>query len=344
MTHSLLNILSARDIGWMIAVGEQREIAANSILVDPAQLSDSVILLLEGTIALEMPSLSSTEPPLSLQRSPGTLLGSLATLNGWALPAIARTCTPAQIIAIPTALLDEKIQQDPTFAAHLYSAIAHLLIQQLYLLSRCSPEANHSLYPFQIRDASTVFAELQDHDLDWLVSVGEIQSLRAEEHVMTYGIPIDALHVVLEGSVALGIPEEHRSTLFHAFTPHGSGNVVEMGRRSRGDVIGEFLLLQDGVSMFSIEALRDTELLSIPRWRLSTKLLYDPEFATRVYRMLVALLANKQQEILKTLGYSCAIHELNHTVLNQVAIAEARFEWMVKRIQAQVSAGRSRSW
>lgn len=343
MTQALLNILAARDISWMVAVGERRQVEPDTILFDPAQPADLLTVLLEGSLVLEMPQRSPSEPPLSLQRSPGTLLGS-SPLEGWTLPAIARTCTSAQVVSIPTAALSEKMQQDSTFAAHLYSAIAHLLIQQLYVLSKCSTEVGEPLYPFQIRDASTVFAELQDHDLDWLVSVGEIQSLKAEESLMPYGVPIDALHIVLEGSVALGIPADQRSILFHAFTPHSAGEIKEMGRRSRGDVVGEFLLLQDGVSMFSVEALRDTEFLSIPRWRLSTKLLYDPEFATRVYRMLVALLANKQQEILKALGYSDAIQEIHYTVLNQVAIAEARFEWMVKRIQAQTSEGRNRSW
>lgn len=339
MTPTLLTLLTGDDIRWMVTAGQWQDLPPQSILIDPQQPPDHLILLLEGMIGVEMSSPSISDQPIVLHRSPGTLLGSLPTLTEWTLPAIARTLTPTQLLSIPVAPLEQKIHNDPAFAARLYRAIAQSVFQNLCELAQCATTLNAVLYPFQIRDASTVFAELQDHDLDWFIAVGQVQSLKPNDRLMQYAAPIDALHWVLDGVMALSIPTRQRSLLGHAFSPSRDDDGVEMARRSRGDVLGEFLLLPNSVSMFTVEARRDTQILSIPQWRLATKLLYDPDFAARLYRMLVILLINKQIEMVKHLGFLTSTPEINHTTLNQLAIAEARFEWMFCRIQYQSTQG-----
>lgn len=96
----------------------------------------------------------------------------------------------------------------------------------------------------------------------------------------------------------------------------------------------------------SVKAAEDSVVLSIPRWRLAAKLLHDVAFAARFYRVLAVLLADKQRAIVSRLGYGRLSYstgqslgenleyenELNSDFLAQVALAGARFDWMLKRI------------
>jgi hypothetical protein len=96
-------------------------------------------------------------------------------------------------------------------------------------------------------------------------------------------------------------------------------------------------------SEITVRTLRDTQILSIPRWRLTAKLLHDLGFASRFYRVMAMLLGNKYQNMIQQLHQECStangeqtpgnvhVNELNHQLLNRVALAEARFDWLLKR-------------
>ncbi|BAY79074.1 cyclic nucleotide-binding protein (plasmid) [Nostoc linckia NIES-25] len=52
MTEVLLKELSNSDINWMITTGFQREIAAGTVLIQEGKSSDTLHLVLDGTLVI----------------------------------------------------------------------------------------------------------------------------------------------------------------------------------------------------------------------------------------------------------------------------------------------------
>jgi CRP-like cAMP-binding protein len=161
------------------------------------------------------------------------------------------------------------------------------------------------------------------------------------------GSPIEALHILLDGAVTLNTVEGDENPLARAFSNLEDSQEPyqqEFARLSRGDILGETPFMEMQPPLVTVKALRDSRVLSIPQWRLTAKLLHDVGFAVRFYRVLAILLADKQAAIVQRLGYGRLTYssgqsldmsyanELNTHFLTQVALAGARFEWMLKRI------------
>jgi CRP-like cAMP-binding protein len=87
-----------------------------------------------------------------------------------------------------------------------------------------------------------------------------------------------------------------------------------------------------------VEAAADSTLLRIPDAVLRDKLASDPGFASRFYRALCVFLADRMRHTTQRMGYGAAtddVHakdELNDDLLDNVHLAGARFDRMLKRL------------
>jgi hypothetical protein len=86
----------------------------------------------------------------------------------------------------------------------------------------------------------------------------------------------------------------------------------------------------------------ESTVLSIPRGRLTAKLEEDAAFAARFYRALGVFLASRLRKSQQRLGYESNRilddeieheDELDPELLDNVALAGARFDWMLKRLR-----------
>lgn len=339
MPDVLLQTLSRSEIEWIRATGEPIKLRENAAL--PADL-EALYILLDGALSVHLvqPNAASELPASQefVQLSSGDLAGAVPFLDF--LPAgIVRANARSQLLKLSRSAVLEKLEQDVSFAAHFYHACALMLARRLLGLSQrlgCHPAM---LTQMQLKEAAMVFAELQDSDLDWLIAVGTVRSLPAQTVLLTSGLPIDEVHILLDGAAALSLPAKPRPLVAQALSPElgdlGPEPATEFARLSRGDLIGEMVFVEAHSLAVAASTLRSAQVLSIPRWRLAAKLLHDAGFAARFYRVLAVMLANKQQAIVQRLGYDAGAAELGNQFLTRVALAEARFEWMLKRIQAQ---------
>ncbi len=332
----------------MLSVGKPIDLPAGVLLIDPNYAPESLYLLLEGELALCLTQNEAAGQPdaedahiLEFDRlALGNLVGVIPFLEDCTAHLMVRSLTPAKVFALPRSAISEKLQSDSQFAAHFYRATVFLLMRQLTRLSQRIGCNVAQLSQMQLREASMVFAELQDSDLDWLIAVGQVRQFPGDMVLIQAGRPIDEMHLVLEGAVALNLSRDFSPLLL------ANPNVQEeeLARLSRGDLVGELLAIDAFPSNVTVRTLRETEVLSIPKWRLKAKLLHDPDFAARFYRVLALLLANKQQAVIQQLGYDTSSNELNSQRLSQLALAEARFEWMLKRIGTQLNSGEAIQW
>ena len=364
MTEVLLKELSNSDIEWMLATGRREEIAAGTVLIRQGEPIDALYVLLDGALtvtiaqandnpigrafaALEGGEMTGREIARLMN---GEVVGEMPFLESYLSSTTVAALKKSLILAIPQKQLTEKLQSDMTFAAHLYRAIAVLLAHRLEQIVSQIGNSTVVLCQPQIREILFAFGELNDSDIGWMIAAGNAMRVPAGGTLFHAGRPIDALYILLDGKMVAAVAEDMGSPLTRAFSTLEETETIEreFAQLSRGDIVGETPFVEASPPAMSIKAVEDSTVLSIPRWRLSAKLLSDVGFAARFYRVLAVLLADKQQGVINRLGYGRITYssgrslddrftyedELSSSFLAQVTLAGTRFDWMLKQIRA----------
>jgi bacteriocin-type transport-associated protein len=363
MTEVLLKELSNSDIDWMLATGTKKEVAPDTVLVRQGQPVDCLYLVLDGALSVTIASADAN--PLGkafaaleggqmsgreiATLSSGEMVGEIPFLENHLPSTTVKAIQNSQILAISQKQLKKKLQKDLSFAAHLYRASAILLADRLEKIFDRIGYSTVVLNQPQLREVLFVFSELRDNDIDWLITAGSVEKIKAGTILLHGGRPIEALYLILDGQLAITVSEDERSPLSRAFSSLEGSETPEkeLSRLSRGDIVGESPFLEARPPNFNVKAIDDAIVLSVPRWRLAAKLLHDVGFASRFYRVLAALLADKEQAIVNQIGYGRVKYsqgqpleerdeydnELSADALSRVALAGARFDWMLKRMK-----------
>jgi len=365
MTEVLLKELSNNDIDWMLATGTREEIAAGTVLIRQGEPVEALYILLDGALtvfvsqpdnnplgrafaALEGGEMSGRE---IARLSSGEMVGEMPFLEAPLSSTTVKAIEKSLILSVPQQQLTTKLQEDVSFAAHLYRASAILLADRL---ERIVSQVGHSTLVLgqpQLKEILFVFGELHDSDIDWMISGGSAQRIAAGTVLIQAGRPVEALYILLDGKMTVSVCEDHSNSLSRAFSSLEGSETSEreFARLSKGDIVGETPFVEVVGSITTVKAIESSLVLSIPRWRLAAKLLQDVGFAARFYRVLAVLLADKQQGIISRLGYGrlrydtgqsldddCQYdNELSCDFLAQMALAGTRFEWMLKKIRGR---------
>lgn len=363
MREVLLKELSNSDIDWMLTTGTKEEVAPGKVLIRQGEPVNALYILLEGELTVSLSQ--SDNNPLGrafaaleggemsgreiARLASGDMVGEIPFLDSYLPATTVKALTKSLVLAIPRQQLAAKLKADISFAAHLYRANAILLSDRLEQIISQLGSSTLVLSQPQLREILFIFAELRDTDIDWLIVAGTVSKITAGTVLIPGGRPVEALHILLEGKLTLSASEDDRNPLARAFSNLESGESTEreFARLSRGDIVGETPFIEAPPPSFSVKAAEDSWVLSIPQWRLAAKLLHDLAFAARFYRVLAVLLADKQRAIVSRLGYGRLSYskgqsldgnmqyenELSADFLAQVALAGARFDWMLKRIR-----------
>jgi bacteriocin-type transport-associated protein len=178
-----------------------------------------------------------------------------------------------------------------------------------------------------VRKVLFILSELADSDLDWMVANGTRRTFAPGEVLIREGRPIEVLYVVLDGQLAV--------------TLDALGG-KEIARLHGGEILGELSFLDSRPPAATVTAAEPSAALCIPRARLSEKLGGDAAFAARFYRALGVFLASRLRHSQRRLGYDQGRilddeveheDELDPALLDQLALAGARFDWMLKRLR-----------
>jgi len=159
-----------------------------------------------------------------------------------------------------------------------------------------------------------------------LIAHGRRLSVPAGTLLIEEGEPIEVLYVVLDGLLAVTLRAAHDE---------------EIARLQSGEILGELSFLDSRPPSASVRALEPSSVLSIPRAKLAAKLEQDKPFAARFYRALGVFLASRLRRAQQRFGYGKeaagppaeAADELDPALLDHLALAGARFDWMLKRLR-----------
>jgi CRP/FNR family cyclic AMP-dependent transcriptional regulator len=172
-----------------------------------------------------------------------------------------------------------------------------------------------------MRKVLFIFSVLSDSDVDWLAKAGERVHVEPGTVLIPCGGRVDFLYFVLEGRLA--IKTRKGETLAYL---------------ESGEIIGEMSLVDPAPTAVSVEVMNDATLFRVPDATVRDKLAADTSFAARFYRALCVFLADRLRTTTSLMGYGAgnedrhAKDELNDDLLDNVHLAGARFDRMLKRL------------
>jgi CRP-like cAMP-binding protein len=123
---------------------------------------------------------------------------------------------------------------------------------------------------------------------------------------------------------------------------------VEIARLLAGEIVGEISFVDSRPPSASVKATVDSQVLAVPKAALYAKLQKDLGFASRFYLSVATFLADRLRVATARLSAGRKevegevredLDELNSDMLENIALASARFDMIIKRLAAQ-SAGK----
>jgi len=176
-----------------------------------------------------------------------------------------------------------------------------------------------------MRKVLFLFGQLNDGDVEWMITAGRRQSITRDAVLIRQGVPVDALFILLEGRLAVLLGRQER----------------EIARLHAGEIVGEMSFVDARPPSATVKGLEDSTVFALSRPLLTDKLSRDTGFAARFYKALAIYLSTTVRERHRALGYGDGSapdepeddpDELDPNVLDGVSLAGERFDRMVKRL------------
>ncbi|EDX83802.1 cyclic nucleotide-binding domain protein [Synechococcus sp. PCC 7335] len=355
MSDILLREMSNADIDWMVTTGQRQSLADGAVLIAPgvnfndgddsfdssaSNRLDALYLVLEGKLAMSAPC--SGEAFAELSR--GDLIGA-----SWLFDSSPVSVTSANgealVLTIQGELLRQKLQTEVSFAAHFYRTIA--LITSERIRTQFEAASNPDLLRYQsgqmVKEALFVFGELKDSDIDWMMSIGQVKSVAAEDVLLNMGRPVDALYTVLDGQLAIAttdIPYDPLSACSHGLQEQCSA-FTPVAYISKGSLPGVISFLDFKPLPVRVHATKESKVLAIPRQWVLIKLQEDLGFAARFYRVMATQTAQLLASVTAVECRSATTNiedegELDLEALQQASQGAQKFDWMLKRLSTAI--------
>lgn len=179
-----------------------------------------------------------------------------------------------------------------------------------------------------MRKVLFILSELDDGDIAWLIRHGRKQSIPAGSLLIEEGRQIELLYILLDGQLSVRLRKLGDR---------------EVARLQSGEILGELSFLDSRPSSASVVASSAATVLGVSRRLLTEKLAADAPFAARFYRALGVFLASRLRRSLQQLGYGDRTpdevgsagddEELDAALLEQLGLAGARFDWMLRQLR-----------
>lgn len=366
MTDIFLKQLSNNDIQWIKQNGHLQNIQEGDILIQQTRSPDYFYLLisgeLTGTISQNQGGrlgrvFAALEDEEDLEQeiarfSPGEVLGKMPVVELTPAAMTVRAAENSTLLGVPYEALQEQIEEDFGFAARFYRGIAILLLERFGRLVQYFLRPQRGQIP-PLQDVPLIFGELSDSDVDWMLSVGRLEEISAEEVLIRTGEQIENLYIILQGALAVFVKEEQPNRLASIFAALESEQETdeslerEIVRLYRGEIVGEAIALDNPMSTCTSRALENSILLRIPQRQLLVKLQQDVGTATRFYRVVAMLLSGRLQGLISRLGYGLSRYQIGQSLeieaeyedeidldtMDNLTLGGARFDWMLKRLK-----------
>jgi bacteriocin-type transport-associated protein len=179
-----------------------------------------------------------------------------------------------------------------------------------------------------MRKVLFILGQLDDDDVEWIIETGYREHIPAHQVLIQEGKLIQALYIVLNGLLSVTDAELDGK---------------ELARLGAGEIVGEMSFIDASPPASTVTALQPSTVFVIPKAELSAKLEQDMRFAAHFYRAIAIFLSGRLRATVGRLGYGDApsqslsqetryADELDDNVIDNVHLAGARFERILKRL------------
>jgi CRP/FNR family cyclic AMP-dependent transcriptional regulator len=166
-----------------------------------------------------------------------------------------------------------------------------------------------------------ILSELSHQDIDWLLKNGDQQKVPKDTILIHQGQPIDALYIVLDGTLSVSIA---------GWT---NQHIAEI---TCGEVLGEMSFVDGSPPSATVQALEDSLVLAIKQEILSEKLDNDLLFSLRFYQAITKFLSYRLRGTVKTFTNPQSMKDIGsynpELVGENLEIAEAKFDRLLQGI------------
>ncbi|MGF1457423.1 MAG: cyclic nucleotide-binding domain-containing protein [Leptolyngbyaceae cyanobacterium] len=345
MTDTLLRELSNTDLDWMITSGERSRLSSGEQLLGASRSSDLLYVLIEGKLGLTvMPEGASAQADeLQDELTQGEIVGIGALFD---MPEMSNvnTLEPSMVMSLPIAKIRAKLAEDVAFAAHFYRAIAIMLSSRLRRIFE-QPGRIQRWGERSAKEVLSVFGELRDSDVDWLVSFGETRAIAADKVLLQAARPVDALYILLDGQMSISAPQQGEfNPLYLCFSGLESSTREQkaFATIAKGGMPGIISFLDFRPLPVTIRATRESLVFAVPRQTLVTKLQVDDSFASRFYRVITIEILELLQTVSSRLvqpdhaaptqDNDLLDEELDMADLRQMSEGAKKFNWMLSQL------------
>ena len=366
MKEVLLEELSNSDIQWLRRNGQHQEFKADSVLIEQNSPVDFFYIVINGELAATVSrnqdsrlgrAFSTLEEDQDLEQeiarfSSGEVLGEMSFLDVKPSSKKVKALENSLVLAVPREQLLKKLNNDLGFASRFYRSIAILLLDRFEgLIKLFLRRKIGQIAPLQ--DIPTLFGELSDSDVEWMVQKGHLERVPADTVIIRAGEHVENFYILMQGTISVSVREQKVNRLTRVFavlennaeTNETPGR--EIARIARGEIIGEIAALDSNLSTATFKAVEDLLLLTIPRQQLLIKLQQDPGMASRFYRVAAMLISRRLQGLISRLGFGKSSYkvdqklsyeisyedEIDLDLMDNITLGEARFDWMLKRLR-----------
>ncbi len=357
VTDILIKELSNSDVDWIKSTANRQEMNPGTVVVEKGKPVEAFQIILDGTLGLYLsPDQENKSSKFNqdseqelLKMTSGELLGESYLLDPRPSVFTIKAIENAQVLSIPIQKIQAKIRQDIGFATHLYRALAMLIPHRMrWLNSQLDKEKLAVKPPQSMKKVLFFLGALNDSDIDWLLTNGSKKKINANQDLIKQGRPVDNLYILMEGTMSISICTAKITCLSRTFAVDDSmSKPPEVARISSGEIIGEMSFLDNEPASATVSAVEDSWVLSLPRCQLTAKLQVDPGFASRFYLALGSVLEDRLRSNLMRFSKPNVdlsmsqmlseeiedINEIDLDMLDDTAIAGARFDWIMRRFR-----------
>ncbi len=173
-----------------------------------------------------------------------------------------------------------------------------------------------------MRKVLYILGQLSDSDVDWLARAGQRIKVEKDTQLITFGVSLSQVYIVLGGELSVQ-----------------TNKGFELAKVSSGEILGEMSLVDSRPPSASVVVLQDAVVLALDKAVLQAKLDLDSGFSSRFYRAIAIFLSERMRSTVGRLGYGdpsdeapTDTDELDENVLDNVHLAGARFERLLKKL------------
>lgn len=171
-----------------------------------------------------------------------------------------------------------------------------------------------------MNSALNVLADLEDGDIEWLLSNGSEHQVISNYVLTVAGKVPPSLFIVLEGLVGVRVD--------------ALGNDI-LRRLGPGQLVGEMSFLENKPASATVVAIENSLLLAISRTTLESKIVSDPPFAARLYRALARMLSERLRGTMAALSQRMGEQaSVRHAVGSRWSVIDAALDEF-KRVLAE---------